>query len=76
MDIYRDYFDYEDDTTSERPDQLKIESEFTDPGGRRPVSGISWAPDGGTSIAIAYCSPEFLGMHTASICLKVKALLF
>ena len=32
------------------------------PSGRgRPVSAVSWSPDGGTSIAVAYCSPEFLG---------------
>ena len=28
---------------------------------RRPVSAISWCSDGGSKIAIAYCSPEFLG---------------
>ena len=28
---------------------------------RRPVSAISWCTDGGTKIAIGYCSPEFLG---------------
>ena len=28
---------------------------------RRPVSAISWCTDGGTKIAIGYCSLEFLG---------------
>ena len=28
---------------------------------RRPVSAISWCSDGGSKIAIGYCSPEFLG---------------
>ena len=25
------------------------------------VSGISWSPDGGNSLAVAYCDPDFLG---------------
>ena len=28
---------------------------------RRPVSAMSWCSDGGSKLAIGYCSPEFLG---------------
>ena len=67
VDIYRDYFEYDDDNTNEREDQLKIVSEYPDPVGKRPVSGVSWSPDGGTSIAITYCSPEFLGQSLETL---------
>ena len=62
VDIYRDYFNYEDEATNERRDDLRIIAEFPDPAGRRPVSGVSWCPDGGSTIAISYCSPIFLGI--------------
>ena len=61
VDIYRNYFDYEDEMTMEREDEMKVIAEYPDPEGRRPVSGVSWCPDGGSTIAIAYCSPIFLG---------------
>ena len=34
-------------------------------GSRRPVSAISWCPDGGTKLAVGYCSPEFQGVGEA-----------
>ena len=61
VDIYKDYFNYEDEATSEKEDELKIIAEYNDPVGRRPVSGVTWCPDGGSNIAISYCSPVFLG---------------
>ena len=45
---------------------------------RRPVSAISWCTDGGSKIAIAYCSPEFLGTldstptQGTNVCIKWK----
>ena len=42
VDIYRDYFDYEDDATREIAPDLKIIADYPDPCGRRPVSGVSW----------------------------------
>ena len=38
---------------------------FRDPstGYKRPISAISWCPDGGSKIAIAYCNLEFQATH-------------
>ena len=38
---------------------------FRDPAStyRRPISAISWCPDGGSKIAIAYCNLEFQATH-------------
>ena len=50
--------------TYEHSAELRIVADYADPapsGRGRPVSAVSWSPDGGTSIAVAYCSPEFLG---------------
>ena len=69
IDIYSQYFEYEDDRTVEREDSMKSVAVYQDPERRhngqvpRPVSMISWA-DGSLSeekIAISYASPEFLG---------------
>ena len=75
VDIYRDYFNYEDDATNERRDDLRIIAEFPDPVGRRPVSGVSWCPDGGSTIAISYCSPIFLGSTHIKITLVCNLIL-
>ena len=50
--------------TYEHSAELRVVADYADPapsGRGRPVSAVSWSPDGGTSIAVAYCSPEFLG---------------
>ena len=65
IDIYNEYFDYEDGKTSERESVLESVSVFPDPARRtnvrtRPVSCVSWSPNNGQKIAVAYCSPEFL----------------
>ena len=71
VEIYGDYFEYEDKKTLERESVLKTISVFADPArGKstttRPVSCISWSPNGGEKIAIAYCSPQFLGCLDAN----------
>ena len=30
---------------------------------KRPVAAVSWCPDGGSKIAIAYCNLEFQATH-------------
>lgn len=30
---------------------------------QRPISAVSWCPDGGSKIAIAYCNLEFQATH-------------
>ena len=67
VEIYTDYFTEKDDLTDWSPPVAKTAMVYADPtrgtsGARRPVSGISWCPDGGTKLAIAYCSPEFQGV--------------
>ena len=69
IDIYSQYFEYEDDRTVQREDSMKSVAVYQDPekshGGEvsRPVSMISWADGSVTEeqIAISYASPEFLG---------------
>ena len=42
LNIARDYFNYEDNATRDIPQDLKIIADYSDPVGRRPVSGVSW----------------------------------
>ena len=51
----------------QRP-EAKTVNVFRDPSPvhKRPISNISWCPDGGSRIAISYCNLEF----QASYCLK------
>ena len=66
IDIYEDYFEVQDDSTQcERP-EAKTVHVFRDPTPthyKRPISSISWCPDGGSKIAIAYCNLEFQATH-------------
>ena len=66
IDIYEDYFEVQDDSTQcERP-EAKTVHVFRDPTSthyKRPISSISWCPDGGSKIAIAYCNLEFQATH-------------
>ena len=57
--------------TYEHSAELRVVADYADPapsGRGRPVSAVSWSPDGGTSIAVAYCSPEFLGDRSSEGC--------
>ena len=63
IDIFSEYFQYEDSKTSKNETELKTISIYQDPmrrKGNRPVSGTSWSPGIGERISIAYCSPNFL----------------
>ena len=67
VEIYSDYFLEEDEATNWATTEAKTVMVYADPtkgkgSMRRPVSAISWCPDGGTKIAIAYCNPEFHGV--------------
>ena len=60
-------FQAKDDLTDWEQSEAKTAMVYADPtrgvsGTRRPVSAISWCPDGGTKLAIGYCSPEFQGL--------------
>ena len=48
----------------QRP-EAKTVNVFRDPSPvhKRPISNISWCPDGGSRIAISYCNLEFLGLQ-------------
>ena len=66
VDIYSNYFQYEDIQTGQGEHSLDTIAVFHDPTARgkynpRPVSCISWSPSGDDRIAVAYCSSEFLG---------------
>ena len=56
-----------DELTDWEQSEAKTAMVYADPtrgisGSRRPVSAISWCPDGGSKLAIGYCSPEFQGV--------------
>ena len=66
VDIYEDYFETVDDSTQCEKPEAKTVHVFRDPTQtqyKRPVSAISWCPDGGSKIAIAYCNLEFQATH-------------
>ena len=78
VDIYEDYFETVDDSTQCEKPEAKTVHVFRDPTAtqyKRPVSAVSWCPDGGTKIAIAYCNLEFQATHPdttkESYCFKV-----
>ena len=71
VEIYTSYFTDEDELTSWAETDAKTVMVYCDPiKGRgeagRAVSAVSWSTDGGTKLAVAYCSPEFLGSTGAS----------
>ena len=65
IDIYEDYFENPDEATQCEKPEAKTVHVFRDPAStyRRPISAISWCPDGGSKIAIAYCNLEFQATH-------------
>ena len=65
IDIYEDYFENTDDATQCEKPEAKTVHVFRDPAGsyKRPISAVSWCPDGGSKIAIAYCNLEFQATH-------------
>ena len=65
VEIYTSYFTEEDEVTSWCESEARTVMVYCDPiRGRgeagRPVSGVSWSPEGGSKLAVAYCSPQFL----------------
>ncbi|XP_071750143.1 dynein intermediate chain 3, ciliary isoform X2 [Lepeophtheirus salmonis] len=65
IEIYQDYFESMDESTKcEKPKAQSVHV-FRDPSKtiKRPISSISWRPDGGSRIAIAYCNMEFQATH-------------
>lgn len=65
IDIYEDYFEDVDEATQCEKPEAKTVHVFRDPAStyRRPISAVSWCPDGGSKIAIAYCNLEFQATH-------------
>ena len=65
IDIYEDYFENDDDATRCEQPEAKTVHVFRDPTlpYKRPVSSVSWCPDGGSKIVIAYCNLEFQATH-------------
>ncbi len=54
----------DESTQCEKP-EAKTVHVFRDPTSsyKRPISAISWCPDGGSKIVIAYCNLEFQATH-------------
>ena len=65
IDIYEDYFENSDEATQCQKPEAKTVHVFRDPAQtyKRPISAISWCPDGGSKIVIAYCNLEFQATH-------------
>ncbi|TRY68817.1 hypothetical protein TCAL_12894, partial [Tigriopus californicus] len=65
LEIYEDYFEIIDEATQCQVPEAKTVHVFRDPTPSylRPVSDISWCPDGGSRLAIAYCNLEFQAAH-------------
>ncbi len=65
IEIYEGYFEGADDATRCQKPEAKTINVFRDPSPthKRPVSNISWCPDGGSRIAVAYCNLEFQATH-------------
>ena len=62
VEIYGDYFTREDPATDYSQPGARTVNIFTDPTKRhRPVSSLSWCPDGGTMLAVGYSSWHFPG---------------
>mmetsp|Transcript_46296 Transcript_46296/g.76595 ORF Transcript_46296/g.76595 Transcript_46296/m.76595 type:complete len:571 (-) Transcript_46296:17-1729(-) len=60
VDIYQDYFTGEYADHSSEPPSAKTLSVFKDPSTvKRTVSGISWYPDGGKKLAVAFSIMQF-----------------
>ena len=71
VEIYTSYFTDSDELTSWAESEARTVMVYSDPVRRRgergrPVSAVSWSTDGGSKLAVAYCSPEFLGSSGAS----------
>ena len=68
VEIFEEYFEFNDEPTNLKLNAANTVMVYPDPTRgkgdmRRPVSDISWCPDGGSKIAISYCSPEFQGIQ-------------
>eukprot|EP00095_Tigriopus_kingsejongensis_P003856 maker-scaffold20_size707684-snap-gene-4.19 protein:Tk03856 transcript:maker-scaffold20_size707684-snap-gene-4.19-mRNA-1 annotation:"axonemal outer arm dynein intermediate chain 1" len=65
LEIYEDYFEVLDEATLCQVPEAKTIHVFRDPSSTyiRPVADISWCPDGGSRLAIAYCNLEFQAAH-------------
>lgn len=66
LEIYEDYFEVIDEATQCQVPEAKTVHVFRDPTPSsylRPVADISWCPDGGSRLAIAYCNLEFQAAH-------------
>ncbi|CAB3386532.1 Hypothetical predicted protein [Cloeon dipterum] len=60
LDIYETYFEPDDSCMQAEPLSARGLNVFQDPCQlKRPVHHISWAPDGGTRIAVSHCSLIF-----------------
>ena len=71
VEIYTSYFTESDELTSWADSEARTVMVYSDPVRRRgergrPVSAVSWSTDGGSKLAVAYCSPEFHGSSGAS----------
>ncbi|XP_023324346.1 dynein intermediate chain 3, ciliary [Eurytemora carolleeae] len=76
IELYGDYFTELDEST--RTDNYKVNTlavfKDTLDFSSRPVSDISWSPDGGSRIAVSYCSRDY--RIPSDICEVSDALLF
>ena len=65
VEIYEDYFEASDESTRCEKPEAKTVHVLRDPSAsyKRPVSAVTWCPDGGSRIGIAYCNLEFQATH-------------
>ena len=66
VEIYTSYFTESDPVTDWAECEARTVMVYSDPVRRRgeagrPVSAVTWSTDGGSKLAVAYCSPQFLG---------------
>ncbi|XP_066990947.2 dynein intermediate chain 3, ciliary-like [Anabrus simplex] len=60
MNIYETYFADSKDTTMVERSSARTVNVYRDPcNPKRPVTHLSWSPDGGTRIAVSHCNMEF-----------------
>ncbi|XP_068086596.1 dynein intermediate chain 3, ciliary [Anabrus simplex] len=60
MNIYETYFADSKDTTLVEHSSARTVNVYRDPcNPKRPVTHLSWSPDGGTRIAVSHCNLEF-----------------
>ncbi|CAL4152721.1 unnamed protein product, partial [Meganyctiphanes norvegica] len=64
IDIYEMYFEEDSTALEEDPEPIKTVNVIRDThGGKRMATGISFSPEGGEKIAVAYSSSRFLGLR-------------